>query len=299
MQFQSQSNSFSGSFQPPAQTLTPEGLQTLEGVSQRHGVSLDAVVTLLDAVSRGGGTQAQFNHQELGGQGQWQQGGMIMVGDMFNQGLKYRVDSLLTELANLWRTQPLSLYKTPEKTGSGQASANGWPTEFGNPSSSGAQNDWRYAYFPSARRLVIQKNGNTRIYDTGAHQISGVSQQQGGDQTLTFGSQLGQIRISDLPEISPEKTPEPESVPAPGAPQPKPHQHRQPVDSPEPVVPQPQQNVQPPASAPAVPSHSVPPTSSSADDIIKMIERLAELNKKGILTDDEFGTKKAELLGRL
>ncbi len=39
--------------------------------------------------------------------GQWSQGGMIMVGDMFNQGLRYRVDQLCGELAELLRSQPL------------------------------------------------------------------------------------------------------------------------------------------------------------------------------------------------
>ena len=54
------------------------------------------------------GDQAQFNHPDPGGLGQWSQGGMIMVGDMFNQGLKYRVDALCNELAGLLRSQPLA-----------------------------------------------------------------------------------------------------------------------------------------------------------------------------------------------
>ena len=83
------------------QVLTPEGRQMIEGVAQRDGVSTDAAVTLLTALAAGQGTQAQFSHPELGGMGQWSQGGMIMVGDMFNQGLKARVDALCTELAGL------------------------------------------------------------------------------------------------------------------------------------------------------------------------------------------------------
>ena len=34
------------------------------------------------------------------------EGGMIMVGDMFNQGLKHRVDALCNELAGLLHSQP-------------------------------------------------------------------------------------------------------------------------------------------------------------------------------------------------
>src|SRR5271169_2833440 len=89
------------------QNLTPEGLRIVADVAERHGVSLDAAVTLLGALAQGNGYQAQFNHPDLGGMGQWLQGGMIMVGDMFNQGLKHRVDALCNELAGLLRDQQL------------------------------------------------------------------------------------------------------------------------------------------------------------------------------------------------
>ena len=80
------------------QDLSPEGLLILEDVARRHAVSLEAVVTMLRALMEGNGSQAQFNHPDLGGMGQWSQVGMIMVGDMFNQGLKHRVDTLCNEL---------------------------------------------------------------------------------------------------------------------------------------------------------------------------------------------------------
>lgn len=40
-------------------------------------------------------------------------------------------------------------------------------------------------------------------------------------------------------------------------------------------------------------------TGSSANDPIEQLERLASLRDKGILSDDEFETKKAELLNRM
>jgi hypothetical protein len=45
----------------------------------------------------------------------------------------------------------------------------------------------------------------------------------------------------------------------------------------------------------------VPPTASTEaeDDIFAKIERLAQLHAKGILTDEEYSSKKADLLGRL
>ena len=56
----------------------------------------------------------------------------------------------------------------------------------------------RYAFFPDARRLVIDDDGKRTVYDTGDHRISGVSQQQGGSQSLTFSSQSGAVRLEDL-----------------------------------------------------------------------------------------------------
>ena len=109
------------------QDLTPEGLRILEDVARRHAVSLDAVVTLLRALMEGNGSQAQFNHPDLGGMGQWSQGGMIMVGDMFNQGLKHRVDTLCSELARLLGGQTLlsanaGSFQSQSQSGSGGVS---------------------------------------------------------------------------------------------------------------------------------------------------------------------------------
>ena len=87
--------------------LTPEGLRIVTDVATRHGVSLDVALTLLGALAQGNGRQAQFNHPELGGMGQWSRGGMVMIGDMFNQGLKHRVDALCNELTDFLRSQPL------------------------------------------------------------------------------------------------------------------------------------------------------------------------------------------------
>ena len=196
--------------------LTPEGLRRVTDVAKRHGVSLDAALALLGALAQGNGQQAQFNHPELGGMGQWSQGGMIMVGDMFNHGLKARVDALCNELAGLLRSQPLTNVEggqvQSQSQGGGSVSlfvagtgsgGRWWPAELGSPASIGAQNDMRYAYFSGSRRLAIQQGGNVRVYDTGEHRISGFSQQQGGDQSLTFTSQLGLVRVADLTLVFP------------------------------------------------------------------------------------------------
>ena len=70
----------------------------IERVSIRHSVSTDAVRTILRALRSGGGTMAQFSHSDFGGMSQWSPG-MTMVGDMFNNSLKSKLDALCTELA--------------------------------------------------------------------------------------------------------------------------------------------------------------------------------------------------------
>ena len=70
--------------------LTDHGLAVQSRLSQAYGLSPDAVLSMMDAVSRGGGMQAQFNVPELGGMGQWQSGGMTMVG---SSGASVRVRS--------------------------------------------------------------------------------------------------------------------------------------------------------------------------------------------------------------
>lgn len=57
----------------------------------------------------------------------------------------------------------------------------------------------RYAFFPTARRLIIDDGTKRTVYDTGEHMISGVSQQQSADRTTTFQSQLGAVNIGDIP----------------------------------------------------------------------------------------------------
>jgi hypothetical protein len=55
---------------------SPQGQKIIKELAQRYGVSGEAVETLAKAVIRGNGTMAQFSHPELGGLGQWSQGGM-------------------------------------------------------------------------------------------------------------------------------------------------------------------------------------------------------------------------------
>jgi len=271
--------------------LSDEGRRALDNIAGRYGVSFEAVEHLLLALLAGQTTQAQFNHPELGGMGQWSQGGMTMVGDMFNNGLKTKVDGLCSELSELVRSTSLHLPAAPSQSqyqGGGVSlfvpgsfsSGNWWPEELGQAASTGAQNDLRYAFVPATRRLAISIGGRITIYDTRDHQIGGFSQQQSGDQSLTFTSQYGLVRVSELDIVQPgsDTARAIAAEPAPAI--------FHPVEPPQI---QPEQPVAVPAKI-AV---------ASDDDIFDKIERLAALHAKGILTDEEFATKKADLLGRL
>ena len=155
--------------------LTPEGLRIVTDVAARHGVSPDVALTLLGALDQGNGRQAQFNHPELGGMGQWSQGGMIMIGDMFNQGLKHRVDAVCNELSDFLRGQPLggvkaARFQSQSQSGgeevslyvAGTGSPSGWwPEELGNPSSTGANMTCGTPVFLAGADLLSNRAGGS------------------------------------------------------------------------------------------------------------------------------------------
>ncbi len=229
--------------------LTQEGLRIVEDAARRYGMSTDAVRVLLEALVASGGGMAQFNHPELGGMGQWSSGGMIMIGSH-----------------SMPMPESSFFVSDPGRTGGG----NWWPFDLGMPASTGAQNNMRYACFPDRRRLALDVNGQISVYDTGDHWITGFSQQQSGDQSLTFTSQYGVVRLDSLPLVD-----GPGSGFAPNAP----------VVSPQPAW---RPEVQP-----------VVETPQAGGDIFSSIERLAALRDKGIISEAEFAAKKTELLGRL
>lgn len=256
----------------------------LDAIAARHGVGPDAVRHLLDALARGHGRMAQFNHPDLGGMGQWSAGGMTMIGDMFNSGLKARVVALCDELAPLSGDRPAESRGSyaQESYGRGFSSqgfgGSWWPEGLGQPATSGSQNDARYAFFPDTRRLAIETDGRVTLYDTGDHRIGGVSQQQGSSRSLSFTSQHGPVQLDELPVIgAPGQetggTPRRDTGPTPQAARSEPH-----------------------TSAPTPPADPAP---APTGDVFGMIERLSELYRKGVLTEAEFSAKKTELLARL
>ncbi|MCJ2072076.1 SHOCT domain-containing protein [Methylobacterium sp. J-030] len=169
----------------------------LQSIADRHGVGLDAVRHLVQALERGHGTMAQFDHPDLGGMGQWFSGGMVMVGRMFDDALKTRVDALCTELAAALPAGGFSVASPAAGHGGGEW----WPADLGAPASTGSQNGMRYAYFPQARRLAVESGSGVAVYDTGEHPITGVSQANG---SLGFTGPAGSVDVARLRRIEAE-----------------------------------------------------------------------------------------------
>ncbi|WP_127075305.1 SHOCT domain-containing protein [Rhodomicrobium lacus] len=289
--------------------LTPEGERLVAAIADRYQIAIDSVKIMFDAVIRGGGSMAQFNLSEFGGGGQWMRGGMTMVGDMFNNSAKVTVDNLCNELSNLM-FQPGIFAPQPQQQpyanqnhsnqqqqqsggfpgqqqqsgdygqsqyqggGFGQSSSGGWwPSELGNPSSTGGQNTTRYAYFPHANRLAIDYgNGRVEIYDTTGYSVYGFGQQQGGGESMTFSSQNGTVRIDTLPRVG--------GAAGQNAPAAVSHGGEH-------------------ASPAAVTTSGATTVSELQNAGLALLEQLGGLRDKGYISEEEFAAKKAEILKRL
>jgi hypothetical protein len=308
----------------------------VHAVARRHGFSQDAVDHLWSALVRGDGRMAQFDHPEFGGAGQWMQGGMTMVSTMFEGRLQRRVAALCDDLAAVHR-QAADATAAQDASGEarqGPAGAPGarepgdaaasasrgdwWPAGLGRPASSGAQDGMRYAWFPESRRLVVESDGRRTVYDTGSHRIGGVSQQQGGVAGLAFASQHGTIDLAQLPVAhaghpcatdagppqpatapraaddrpSDAAPPRDDRVPARGAVAPEAPGHptpQRPRDAAGPARPA-------PSAAVAAPG---PAAAHDPERVLALLEKLADLQARGILSAEEFAAKKTELLGRI
>lgn len=293
--------------------LSDAGNQLVQTLSQRHGVSTDGATHMLFAIHRGNGSMAQFNHPDFGGSGQWMRGGMTMVSDLFNNQLKYRVDSICSDIANelanhqtsafsgSFQSQSQNGINSQMQAGGGATTsgnslflpdpeANWWPQEMGIPNALGAQNNVRYAYFAQSCRLAVKTGGDVWVYDTGHHQIGGFSQQQGMVGAITFTSQFGVVSLATLPVVVRNGVPQTAPLPEPA---PTPMNAFASEDRPSSVTPAPPATTIPPVSqAPSL-------SPSTAADIFAALERLGELRDKGYVTDDEFNLKKTDLLNRL
>jgi hypothetical protein len=132
----------------------------------------------------------------FGGMSQWSPG-TSMVGDMFNAQLKSRLDTVCSDLAAYLDSSETN---GPPAVGdavsyrSTKGVADWWPAGLWHAGRGRRQNNLRYAVFPEARRLVIEDQGATMVF--------GGAQAQSPDLTLSFTSQDGLVRVSDLPKVA-------------------------------------------------------------------------------------------------
>lgn len=75
-----------------------------------------------------------------------------------------------------------------------------WPEELGNPSTLGSQNEVHYAYFREAHRLLLRHGKEVTTYDTGDHDIIGVSQLSSA-RTASFTSSHGVVELASLKKL--------------------------------------------------------------------------------------------------
>ncbi len=198
----------------------------LETLAQKHGFSIGAVQMLNNAFSQSRSlNQVQFNISEFGGMGSWMKGGMMMIGDMFNQNLKLRVGSLCEELSQLRQnshgdnvtlncescqknnfafTQPMP---SPQPMNFMQPMNSMQPMNFApfeaGVTSSGQSNNVSYKYYGQEKKLVITLNGSQTYTYLDIPSISGVSSSQssvdGIQKTkITFSTQEGTDLVIEI-----------------------------------------------------------------------------------------------------
>jgi Short C-terminal domain len=291
--------------------LNSQWQQKLTELTQKYQLSELAIMVLWQALIKGNGKMAQFNHPELGGVGQWLPGGLTMISDMSNSHLKMVIDNLCGELSILIKedyfnsikwNEPLSHPGSRQQQQQSQGNIDNseavkanpfnydpwWPIEFGAPTLSGNQNGLLYAYFAHKQRLVLEKQGEISVYNTLHHQISGVSQQQSSSgQLLVFTSPDGTLTVTDLPLISSVTHPVHE---------PSVKESNQPTDI---IAKAEKIKGMLPRAAPQIESPTKPADESPQPDIFSTIKKLAELKEQGIISEQEFEAKKTELLSRL
>jgi hypothetical protein len=181
-------------------------VDVIPSIAERYHISLDAARQVERALRGTGGRQAQFDHPDLGGMGQWSPG-MVQCGPQADYQLRHRVAGLCAEIAALVQgsgtAAAAALGRTDDRPPAAgrvdlAAGESWWPADYGAPSAAGGQQGVRYAWFPGRRCLLVESGARIDCYDTGEHVITGVSQQQGRTSIVTFTSQLGDVRLDQL-----------------------------------------------------------------------------------------------------
>ncbi len=94
--------------------------------------------------------------------------------------------------------KPMKPMKAMEPMEKMQPAERWWSSDLGEATSTGSENDTRYAYFAAKKRLAVGRGGKVVVYKTGDTPIDGFSQSQGGSSSLRFSTGDGTIGVDDL-----------------------------------------------------------------------------------------------------
>ncbi|MCY7351317.1 MAG: hypothetical protein LH606_11720 [Cytophagaceae bacterium] len=169
--------------------------ETLQQIAERHGFSPELAQTLLSELQRSRGRQVTFNDPALGGVGQWR-GGILLIGDMMNHGLKAKVSAFLNDLAAHAHASPVDSIRTARRA---ERAASAFQAQASGQREAGfsmTQNGVSYKYSANRNELIV--NG-TDVYDTTGLRVMGISSiQQNGQGVLVLRTDQGEKQISDL-----------------------------------------------------------------------------------------------------
>ena len=262
--------------------LTSQGEQAVADLSARYGVSTGAVRALLEAVQLGNGTMAQFSHPELGGRGQWMAGGMTMVGDMFSPGLQARVSGLAGELSSLLASTPVYAVRRA-RPGPAQLTR--------RIRGRGGRPSWDSPDRADARTAPVtrcsRRPGGLPCRAAARPSASTARWTMSFTACSSRGASRARCRSPASTARSPSRACRWQALtaarcrPGPGPPRSRScRAHRR-------------------SPPPSGPSGQAVPSGTDADAVLAVLERLGDLHRRGVLTDEEFAAKKAEILSRL
>ncbi len=254
--------------------LSTAGQAAIEERAKKYGFSAGAGQSMFWSVLAGNGTMAQFQHPEFGGSGQWMRGGMLMISDMFNHALKARIDGLCNELTALVAAQAELVVSTTtdfnqqhQSQGSRSGRSMAWGSSLFVP---GTDNEWWGSELGRPSSVGVQNNTRYAWFREARRLAISIQGEVTIYDTLDhqiIGFSQQQSQGASLTFTS---------------------QHGVVLVSSLPLV-------SPGDSKPA----QIPVSSQAESDIFASLEKLAELHRKGILSAEEFASKKADLLERL
>jgi len=177
----------------------------IQSVAERYLIDEPVVRRLYDQLKGSCATACRFDIPELGGVGEWSPG-HVTGAPGADHSLRMRIDGLCSELAALIQGSQTSAPEAlTREAHTAPASArvdlpagdSWWPASFGSPAVSGDKFGMRFAFFPRAKRLLVQQGGRIDAHDTSDDQITGVAEMTGGTSDLGFNTNRGAVKLDE------------------------------------------------------------------------------------------------------